>query len=107
MRELRHQVSRAMLLCHNSHITEADLALPAARLAGQDVAFLTQNKSQYHNLTTDELIAHQRNEVTLDEAEKTILLQALADTRNNVSKAARKLGITRMTMRYRMDKHQI
>ena len=104
VRELRHQVSRAMLLCHNSQITEADLALPAARL---DVAFLTQNKSQYHNLTADELIAHQRNEVTLDEAEKTILLQALADTRNNVSKAARKLGITRMTMRYRMEKHQI
>lgn len=107
VRELRHQVSRAMLLCHNSHITEADLALPAARLAGQDVAFLTQNTNQYHNLTADELIAHQRNEVTLDEAEKTILLQALADARNNVSKAARKLGITRMTMRYRMDKHQI
>jgi len=31
----------------------------------------------------------------------------LVDTKYNVSEAARKLGITRMTMRYRMDKHQI
>ena len=107
VRELRHQVSRAMLLCHNSNVTEADLALPAARLAGQDVSYTPQDINQYSNLTADELIAHQRNEVTLDEAEKTILLQALAGARNNVSKAARKLGITRMTMRYRMDKHHI
>jgi transcriptional regulator with GAF, ATPase, and Fis domain len=35
------------------------------------------------------------------------LLQALAEARNNVSEAARKLGITRITMRYRMDKHHI
>jgi DNA-binding NtrC family response regulator len=45
--------------------------------------------------------------MTLDEAEKNLLLQTLTETRNNVSEAARKLGITRMTMRYRMAKHQI
>lgn len=44
---------------------------------------------------------------TLDAAEKAILLQVLAELNDNVSEAARKLGITRMTMRYRMDKHQI
>jgi len=48
-----------------------------------------------------------QNQVTLHEAEKNILLKALAEAEYNVSKAARKLGITRMTMRYRMDKHQI
>lgn len=47
------------------------------------------------------------NQSALDAAEKAILLQVLAETRHNVSEAARKLGITRMTMRYRMDKHQI
>jgi transcriptional regulator of acetoin/glycerol metabolism len=45
--------------------------------------------------------------VTLDGAEKVMLLNALEQSRNNVSKAARLLGITRMTMRYRMDKHGI
>jgi DNA-binding NtrC family response regulator len=88
VRELRHQVSRAVLLCHNHLVTEVDLALPVYR-------------------TTDTSLNNDANQSTLDAAEKTILLQALAETKNNVSEAARKLGITRMTMRYRMDKHQI
>jgi two-component system response regulator AtoC len=88
VRELKHQVSRAMLLCHESHITEVDLALPMS----QTTAVQSGQKS---------------TQTRLDEAEKTILLQALAEAKNNVSEAARKLGITRMTMRYRMDKHHI
>ena len=88
VRELKHQVSRAMLLCHNSQITDVDLALPMYRTAESSLQADAQQSA-------------------LDAAEKTILLQVLAETRNNVSEAARKLGITRMTMRYRMDKHQI
>jgi two-component system, NtrC family, response regulator AtoC len=88
VRELRHQVSRAILLCHNHVVTDADLALPIYRVS-------------------DNAASEDNQQSALDAAEKTILLQALAETRNNVSEAARKLGITRMTMRYRMDKHQI
>jgi len=88
VRELRHQVSRAVLLCHNNQLTDVDLALPI-----------------YRATETSSKIDMQQS--ALDAAEKTILLQVLAETRNNVSEAARKLGITRMTMRYRMDKHQI
>jgi DNA-binding NtrC family response regulator len=88
VRELKHQVSRAVLLCHNSQVTDIDLALPIYRMPETSLKIDTQQS-------------------TLDAAEKAILLQVLAETRNNVSEAARKLGITRMTMRYRMDKHQI
>lgn len=88
VRELKHQVSRAVLLCHNSQVTDVDLALPIYRTPETSLKMDTQQS-------------------TLDAAEKAILLQVLAETRNNVSEAARKLGITRMTMRYRMDKHQI
>ena len=87
VRELRHQVSRAMLLSHEGQITSTDLALPM----------------QYKG----ELPIFQQTNTTLDDAEKAILLKVLADSRNNVSEAARKLGITRMTMRYRMNKHHI
>lgn len=93
VRELRHQVSRAVLLCHNNKVTEFDLALPIYVAPA--------------NRATDAMILQDSQQSTLDAAEKAILLQVLADTRNNVSEAARKLGITRMTMRYRMDKHQI
>ncbi len=89
VRELKHQVSRAVLLCHHNQVTEVDLALPI------------------YSLPTSRVEESLSQQSTLDAAEKAILLQVLADTRNNVSEAARKLGITRMTMRYRMDKHQI
>ena len=93
VRELRHQVSRAMLLCHEGQITELDLALPLHR-AGNQFNVQANNISQ-------------SIPPTLDAAEKAILLQVLAESNDNVSEAARKLGITRMTMRYRLDKHQI
>jgi two-component system response regulator AtoC len=92
VRELRHQVSRAMLLCHDGQITELDLALPMHRTNTQSIAESNLNQIM---------------PPTLDAAEKAILLQVLAESNDNVSEAARKLGITRMTMRYRMDKHQI
>ncbi|PPC80367.1 MAG: sigma-54-dependent Fis family transcriptional regulator [Methylotenera sp.] len=90
VRELKHQVSRAMLLCHNGELTDIDLALPNTRPA-EPIPVLPADSQQS----------------ALDAAEKSILLQVLIETKYNVSEAARKLGITRMTMRYRMDKHQI
>ncbi len=90
VRELKHQVSRAMLLCHNGELTDIDLALPNTRPA-EPIPVLPADSQQS----------------ALDAAEKSILLQVLVETKYNVSEAARKLGITRMTMRYRMDKHQI
>ncbi|HYN54777.1 MAG TPA: sigma-54 dependent transcriptional regulator [Methylotenera sp.] len=101
VRELKHQVSRAMLLCHESHITEADLMLPMRKVANQ-FNLVSQLESNTHSNGMA-----MPAQTTLDSAEKAILLQALAEARNNVSQAARKLGITRMTMRYRMDKHNI
>ena len=97
VRELKHQVSRAMLLCHESHITEADLVLPMHKAANQ---FNLESQLESNGMGMPA-------QTTLDSAEKAILLQALAEARNNVSQAARKLGITRMTMRYRMDKHNL
>jgi len=85
VRELRHQVSRAMLLSREGKITDVDLALPTQQL--REVNYQAP--------------------ISLHDAEKRMLLQALDEAENNVSRAARKLGVTRMTMRYRMDKHQI
>lgn len=96
VRELRHQVSRAMLLCQDGQMTGADLALPMQYLNA--VEHFDQQKSQ---------VPDKNAAVTLDAVEKALLIQTLAESRNNVSEAARKLGVTRMTMRYRMMKHQI
>ena len=42
---------------------------------------------------------------TLDRVERELLIKALRDARNNVSRAARQLGISRDTLRYRLEKH--
>jgi two-component system response regulator AtoC len=81
VRELKHQISRAVLLCGElGRVTEDDLALPGVKLNSSSL---------------------------LGETEKMLMLQALANSKNNVSRAARELGISRMAMRYRMEKHQI
>ena len=89
VREMRHQISRAVLMCTQPLISELDLGIP-----------------QIGNLPASPTTASEV-QLTLDDAEKAMLLNALEQARNNVSKAARILGITRMTMRYRMDKHGI
>ena len=89
VRELRHQISRAVLLSSQSQIVASDLALPGV------------------SAVTPVTIEKTDAQMTLDVAEKAMLLSALEHARNNVSQAARQLGITRMTMRYRMDKHGI
>lgn len=87
VRELRHQISRAVLLSNQPQISAIDLALPATRPEQHEAKYQVQ--------------------LTLEASEKHMLLNALEASHHNVSEAARQLGITRMTMRYRMDKHGI
>jgi DNA-binding NtrC family response regulator len=87
IRELRHQISRAVLLSSGEQIMASDLALRTVKAEVQTSDYQVQ--------------------LTLDASEKSMLLNALKVSHNNVSEAARQLGITRMTMRYRMDKHGI
>ena len=89
VREMRHQISRAVLMCTQAVISAQELGLPQA------------SPVPANTLTVSD------TPMTLEDAEKAMLLNALEQARHNVSKAARILGITRMTMRYRMDKHGI
>lgn len=43
--------------------------------------------------------------INLDELERSLLVQALETSRNNQTKAAQLLGISRHTLRYRLEKH--
>lgn len=90
VRELRHQISRAVLLSNQAKISAEDIALPG----------LFTGVSRQKN-------AEPEIAPTLDDAEKSMLIAALESAHNNISKAARHLGITRMKMRYRMEKHGI
>ena len=87
VRELAHVIERAVLLSGGQTLSAASLMLPGS---------VATEREQTTPLFKD---------VTLDEAEYFLIKRALEDTGNNVSEAARQLGVTRMAMRYRMKKH--
>lgn len=89
VRELSHVIERALLLCGGGAIDASALGLraPEATTAAADLAAL--------------------DDMTLEEIEQFMIRRALARCDENVSEAARRLGITRMAMRYRMQKYGI
>ncbi len=87
VRELKHQVARAAMLSHDGRIAPADLALPVAAV------------------TPAAALETPVGSMLLDAAEKALIENALQQSHGNVSQAARLLGVTRMTIRYRMEKH--
>lgn len=86
VRELRHVIERATLLSGDGTVTEEALALPS---------------TDANSAAPNEFI-----NLTLDEAERLLIIEALKRSGDNISAAARRLGITRMAMRYRMKKHR-
>ncbi|HMM78092.1 MAG TPA: sigma-54 dependent transcriptional regulator [Gammaproteobacteria bacterium] len=90
IRELRHLIERAILLAGGGVLDAPSLLLPGDAPPPAAQAPL-------------DVLAG----LTLAAAEKLLIEHALRETGNNVSEAARKLGVTRMTMRYRMKQHGI
>jgi DNA-binding NtrC family response regulator len=89
VRELKHLVERAVLLCVGKQLTASALML--------------EDYLQEPRANSPENLAS----MTLDDAEATLIRQTLDSTAGNVSEASRRLGITRMALRYRMQKHGI
>jgi transcriptional regulator with PAS, ATPase and Fis domain len=90
VRELVNLIERAVILNGSGSLPAAALLLqqiPAAGVTANDSAELSG--------------------LSLDEAEAMLIRQALQRAGGNVSEAARQLGITRMAMRYRLQKYDI
>src|SRR5262249_10767174 len=81
VRELSHAIERAVLLVDGETID--------ARHLGRE-----QHASE-----------PARSGMSLEEVERQLLQQALAESGGNVTRAARRLGVSREVMRYRMRKH--
>ncbi|MFV1956599.1 MAG: sigma-54-dependent transcriptional regulator [bacterium] len=86
VRELKNVIERAIILSTGDNLTLDDLRLSESRqmAAGEPGTLPTLN---------------------LEEMEMALMTRALEETGNNQSSAARLLGITRDTLRYRMKKH--
>jgi DNA-binding NtrC family response regulator len=90
VRELRNAIERAVILCEGGLITSEHLPLGVVH-APKPQAVGTAPAPP--------------GALTLDAAEREMILQALAKAGNNKSKAARLLGLTRAQLRSRIEKH--
>ena len=91
VRELRHVVERAVLTDRSGIIDVADLIL-APHAASQEQAGAAVEAF---------------DGLTLEQAERALIERALARTGDNVSEAARQLDVSRMALRYRIDKYRL
>ena len=87
VRELRQVIEQAVLLTVGERIGPADLNM-------RDLPHLSAGASQGEAATT-----------TLGETERDLIVQALRRGGGNVTLAAAELGISRDTLRYRMERH--
>lgn len=95
IRELENAIEHALVLSESETIESQDLpvAVQNWRAEGDPAP------------TKDDRGATSLENMTLEEIEKKVLWGALEETGFNHTKAARKLGITRRTLGYRVDKY--
>ena len=90
VRELRNIIEQTVLLAQNETIDAADLSLP--QLAPPAAKHAALNVS---------------DGVELASVERDLIRQALEKTGWNITQAARMLGISRDTLRYRIERHRL
>jgi transcriptional regulator with GAF, ATPase, and Fis domain len=91
VRELRNVIERAVILCEGGLITKEHLPLSVTSAAAP-APVTSSSPSTLSGMT-------------VDAAERELIVNALARSGNNKSKAARLLGLTRAQLRSRIEKH--
>ena len=95
VRELRTAIERAVVLCRNDKIAARDL--PPSVRQGAAGGPLTPEPER--------LLA--RNQLTVKEAEKQLILRALKETKGNRTLAAKKIGISRRSLHRKLHSHHL
>ncbi len=99
VRELRNYMERAVILCKGSLISEEHLP---DLLVKESIAGHKHNKNKMLKMMNIDLPPEG---ISIDELEKHLVLQALKKSKNNKTKAAKLLGLSRGTFRYRLEKY--
>jgi DNA-binding NtrC family response regulator len=96
VRELRNVIERAVIMGSGPVLDDADLSLGPARTPAQ--------RDGGESSLVERLMS---SEISFEDFERALLVQALERTHGNQSRAARMLGMTRRTLQYRIDKFGI
>ncbi len=93
VRQLESAIERATLLCENDTITIEDLPPE-----------MTQESKP---VSADELFKLPPEGVNFEDVERSLIIQAMERTDNNITKSAKMLGLTFRTLQYRLEKFGI
>jgi two-component system, NtrC family, response regulator AtoC len=106
VRELRNAVEQAILSTPGDVIGEQNLGLGSTNPVNPDVTVRPLEADETADLATG-LEPFLPGPGTLDEVERSLIGRALDQSHGNVTRAAKILGISRDTLRYRIEKHKI
>jgi transcriptional regulator with PAS, ATPase and Fis domain len=98
VRELINVIERAVLLCKDAVIRKVDL--PIEKKPDPHVISFSREYDDF-------VVNLPAGGVSLDVIEKKVIEATLAETRGNVLKASKLLGISRGALRYKLAKHKI
>jgi transcriptional regulator with PAS, ATPase and Fis domain len=90
IRQLESALERAILLCENDTITVDDL--PPEMTSGNRAA------------VSGDLFRLPPEGVNFEDVERSLIMQAMDRTDNNITKSAKLLGLTFRTLQYRLEK---
>jgi len=95
VRQLESAIERAILLCENDTITNEDL--PPEMTQGTSLA----------SVDGDVQFKLPPEGVNFEDVERSLIMQAMDRTDNNITKSAKLLGLTFRTLQYRLEKFGI
>lgn len=95
VRQLESAIERAILLCENDTITLDDLPPEMTQSSGKAVS------------SGDSLFKLPAEGVNFEDVERSLIMQAMERTDNNITKSAKLLGLTFRTLQYRLEKFGI
>ena len=99
VRELRNAIEQSVILARSDALSPSDLSFSSDLRATATIPPTVAMPVSMATIPPGGL--------NLNEVERTLLVQALERSGGNVSKAARLLGVSRDTLRYRIDKFQL
>lgn len=110
VRQLKNVMEQAVMLCDGQKILMKHLAIPedsGDQMDSPDPSFSRseQHVSNAQSYKTTQSIHDAAQENTLEEMERALVERTLQEVDGNVSKGARRLGITRDQLRYRIKKY--
>ncbi len=90
VRQLESALERAILLCENNTITAEDLPPEMSQISNPASA--------------NDLFKLPAEGVNFEDVERSLIMQAMERTDNNITKSAKLLGLTFRTLQYRLEK---